>query len=52
MGQTTILYCPVGAEELELIRESDYTAFSPRLSWQPIFYPVLNEDYAKLTACD
>lgn len=48
MDQTTILYRPVGTEELALIRESGYTAFPPRLSWQPIFYPVLNEEYATL----
>ena len=50
MSETTILYRPVGKEELELIRESGYTAFPPRLSWQPIFYPVLNEEYATMIA--
>jgi hypothetical protein len=40
------LYRPVGQKERELIRESGDTAFPPRLSFQPIFYPVLNEDYA------
>jgi hypothetical protein len=29
-----------------LIIESNYSKFPPRLEWQPIFYPVLNEDYA------
>jgi len=29
-----------------LIIENDYKKFPPRLEWQPIFYPVLNEDYA------
>jgi hypothetical protein len=29
-----------------LIRESNYKAFPPRLEIQPIFYPVLNEQYA------
>ena len=40
------LYRPVGLKELELIFETDFTAFPPRLEWQPIFYPVLNEAYA------
>ena len=44
--ETTVLFRPVGQEELDLIRESDFTAFPPRLSEQPIFYPVLNEAYA------
>ncbi|ASK31213.1 ADP-ribosylation/crystallin J1 [Chryseobacterium sp. T16E-39] len=29
-----------------LIIESDYKNFPPRLEWQPIFYPVLDKDYA------
>lgn len=41
-----MLYRPVGPKELELIRASGWKAFPPRLSWQPIFYPVLNEAYA------
>lgn len=28
-----------------LIIESNYKKFPPRLEWQPIFYPVLDEDY-------
>lgn len=46
------LYRPVGANELALIVESGYTAFPPRLSEQPIFYPVLNEEYAAKIARD
>lgn len=42
-----ILYRPVGTAELELIRQSGYKAFPPRLPEQPIFYPVLNEKYAQ-----
>lgn len=41
-----ILYRPVGTKELELIERSGYRAFPPRLPDQPIFYPVLNEEYA------
>ena len=41
------LYRPIGQKELQLIIASDYTAFPPRLVWQPIFYPVLNKEYAR-----
>ena len=41
-----ILYRPVGTKELELIKESGYKKYPPRLPEQPIFYPVLNEKYA------
>jgi hypothetical protein len=40
------LYRPVGLKELELIAQSGFKAFPPRLPIQPIFYPVLNFDYA------
>ncbi len=40
------LWRPVGIRELELIYDSGPTAFPPRLPEQPIFYPVLNLDYA------
>ena len=40
------LFRPVGPKELALIRESGWRAFPPRLPEQPIFYPVLNEEYA------
>ena len=42
-----ILYRPVGEKEKELIAQSGFTAFPPRLDWQPIFYPVLNQTYAE-----
>ena len=45
-----ILYRPVGMHELRLIFESGMTAFPPRLPEQPIFYPVLNIDYARQIA--
>lgn len=45
-NNTTVLYRPVGQKELDLIQESDYTSFPARLPYQPIFYPVLNEEYA------
>ena len=40
------LYRPVGTKELILIVKSNYRKFPPRLPEQPIFYPVLNEQYA------
>jgi hypothetical protein len=43
---TTTLYRPVGPAELQLIEASGWKAFPPRLPEQPIFYPVLNEEYA------
>src|SRR5689334_18902481 len=46
------LYRPIGARELELIVASGYRAFPPRLAQQPIFYPVLNEEYATQIARD
>lgn len=49
---TRTLYRPVGPTELRLIRESGWRAFPPRLPGQPIFYPVLNEDYAVQIARD
>src|SRR5215469_9710055 len=45
-AETTIMYRPVGPQELELIAASGYREFPPRLPEQPIFYPVLNEEYA------
>lgn len=46
------LYRPVGLKELELIIESGMRRFPPRLPFQPIFYPVLNETYAIQLARD
>ena len=46
------LYRPVGTKELELIEATDYKEFPPRLPEQPIFYPVLNEEYATQIARD
>ena len=47
-----MLYRPVGPKELDLIRASGHRAFPPRLPQQPIFYPVLNEEYARQIARD
>ena len=48
----TILYRPVGPKELALIAASGQREFPPRLPGQPIFYPVLNEEYARQIARD
>ena len=44
------LFRPVGKFELELIKDSDYRRFPKRLFHQPIFYPVLNQEYAETIA--
>ena len=51
-NDTVTLYRPVGPKELELIRASENKAFPPRLPEQPIFYPVMNEEYAIQIARD
>jgi hypothetical protein len=50
LSSTTTLYRPVGQKELDLIEQSGFRAFPSRLSWQPIFYPVMNEEYATFIA--
>ena len=47
-----ILYRPVGLQEVELIYDSGMEAFPARLPQQPIFYPVLQLDYARQIASD
>lgn len=46
------LYRPVGLNELQLIAQLGFRAFPPRLEIQPIFYPVLNFEYAEQIARD
>lgn len=46
------LYRPVGPEELELIKGLGWRAFPPRLPEQPIFYPVVQKEYAVRIARD
>jgi hypothetical protein len=50
--QTTTLFRPVGRGEMDLIRSSGFREFPPRLPEQPIFYPVLTEEYATQIARD
>src|SRR6266446_8762378 len=52
MESTTTLYRPLDSHELNLIAASGYREFPPRLTGQPIFYPVLNEEYATQIARD
>jgi len=52
VSATITLYRPVGPAELELIRQSAWRRFPPRLPDQPIFYPVENEEYARQIARD
>lgn len=46
MKTNITLYRPTGANELELIIDAGMKRYPPRLYWQPIFYPVLNFQYA------
>jgi hypothetical protein len=52
LENTKTLFRPVGPEEFKLIVQSGYREFPPRLPGQPIFYPVLNEEYARQIARD
>lgn len=49
---TTTLWRPTGPDELDLVRSSGWRCWPARLPDQPIFYPVLNEDYAIKIARD
>jgi len=46
------LWRPTGPAELDLLRDNEWKRWPPRLPDQPIFYPVLNEDYAIRIARD
>ncbi|MEV6373756.1 ADP-ribosylation/crystallin J1 [Micromonospora musae] len=52
MSETMTLWRPTGPTELDLVRASGWKAWPPRLPDQPIFYPVLNEQYAIMIARD
>jgi len=47
MAETTTLYRPAGPAEMDLVRESGFRRWPPRLEGQPIFYPVTNVEYAR-----
>ncbi len=50
--ELVVLWRPAGPEEIQLVRDSGSKRWPPRLPEQPIFYPVLNEDYATRIARD
>lgn len=50
--ETVTLRRPTGPQELALLEASGWREWPPRLPDQPIFYPVLNEDYAVRIARD
>lgn len=50
--ETVTPWRPTGPEELELVEQAGWRAWPPRLPDQPIFYPVLNEEYATKIARD
>src|SRR4051812_31744483 len=50
--ETVTLWRPTGPEELALVEASERRRWPPRLPEQPIFYPVLNEEYATMIARD
>jgi hypothetical protein len=47
MEETVTMYRPTGPVELEKVRASGFKRWPPRLSEQPIFYPVTNLEYAR-----
>lgn len=49
---TVTLWRPTGPEELALVEASGWRRWPPRRPEQPIFYPVLNEEYATTIARD
>jgi hypothetical protein len=52
MEEITVLFRPVGEGELRLMADSGFRAFPPGRPGQPIFYPVLNQEYATQIARD
>jgi hypothetical protein len=51
-AETVTLWRPAGPEEIALVEASGWREWPPRLPEQPIFYPVLNEEYATKIARD
>lgn len=41
-----ILWRPTGQPEMDLLEAAEFRAWPPRLPEQPIFYPVINHEYA------
>jgi hypothetical protein len=51
-AETITLWRPTGPHELALVEVSGWRQWPPRPPSQPIFYPVLNEEYATKIARD
>jgi hypothetical protein len=51
-AEAVTLWRPAGPEEIALVEASGWRAWPPRLPGQPIFYPVLNREYATMIARD
>jgi hypothetical protein len=49
---TVTLWRPTGPEELALVADTGWRFWPPRLPGQPIFYPVLNQEYATKIASE
>jgi hypothetical protein len=45
-----MLFRPTGPKELELLKQSGFKRWPPRLPEQPIFYAVTNKEYARQIA--
>ena len=52
VSDTVTLWRPTDPKELALVEASGWREWPPRLPGQPIFYPVLNEEYAAKIARD
>ena len=50
--ETVTLWRPAGPREIELAEASGWREWPPRLPEQPIFYPVLDQEYATMIARD
>jgi hypothetical protein len=48
--ETITMFRPTGPKELDLVAASGWRRWPPRLSGQPIFYPVTNREYAEQIA--
>jgi hypothetical protein len=51
-SEVVTLWRPTGPEEHALVSATGFSRWPPRLPDQPIFYPVLNQDYATRIARD
>jgi hypothetical protein len=47
-----MLWRPTGPKELDLVKQAGWRRWPPRIPEQPIFYPVLTQDYATRIARD